>query len=165
MKEHADEQKERAETAEYQISTISQEYRKLLESRDTEIRQLKTENEKLKEVVKYHRTSDPHSPLKELAQLQLVGSQLAAESYSGAQAVGGSAHGGGDVEWVGHYEEDFDDVISSQAEINQLQVELAKVKTELQHWKSVAEDKVCMCMFIHTGHVRIYFIMSESRWL
>ncbi len=147
LKEHSDEQKERAETAEYQISTISQEYRKLVESRDAEIRQLKTESEKLREEAKYHHLSDPHSPLKELAELQLSGShQLTSEAYSGSETAGGryeSVDIGGGEEWIGQYEEDFSDVISSQAEINRLRSELAKVRTELQHWKAVAgDDKV-----------------------
>ena len=152
LKEHSDEQKERAETAEFQIATISLEYRKLVESKDAEIRQLKTVSEKWKEEVKYHHTPDPHSPLKELAQLQFSSSQLAAEP--GGEAVGRSYTSvdiGGDEEWTGHYEEDFSDVISSQAEINRLRLELTKVKTELQHWKMTAGEKVCFVLWkFHT---------------
>lgn len=117
-----------------------------MESRDAEIRQLKTESEKLREEAKYHHASDPHSPLKELAELQLCGSQHAAEPYSGAREMRGrydTVDIGGGEEWVGHYEEDFSDVISSQAEINRLRLELARVRMELQHWKAMTGDKAC----------------------
>lgn len=149
MKEHSEEQKERAETAEFQISTISQEYRKLVESRDAEIRHLKTDNEKLRQDARrlmYGSASDPHSPLKELAQLQLSGSSLTAVSHSDVAAVGVDDYDSVDIgsggEWMDNYHGDFSDVISSQAEINQLRLELSKLGMEVQHWKSMAEDKV-----------------------
>lgn len=141
LKQHSEEQRERAETAECQISTISQEYRKLVESRDAEIRHLKTESAKIIEDAKYHH--DPHSPLKELAELQLGGPQREVESYLGA---GGSYEGvdiAGGGEWVVHYDEDFSDVINSQAEINRLRMELAGVRKELQQWKDKSGEKVC----------------------
>lgn len=137
LREHSDEQKERTETAEYQISTISQEYRKLVESRDAEIRHLKTENEKLREEAKgfsYDSTPHPHSPLKQLAQLNdtgIMGRELESVDIGGGR------------EWLEQYHEDFSDVITSQAEINGLRSELTKVRMELQCCKSMAEDKVC----------------------
>ena len=70
MSDH-EERGEQAETAEFQVATISQEYRKLIESRDAEIRRLKTENQKLRDDAKGFAHYDPHSPLKELAELQL----------------------------------------------------------------------------------------------
>jgi hypothetical protein len=129
LREHSDEQKERTETAECQISTISQEYRKLVESRDTEIRHLKTENEKLREEGKGHL----ESPLKDLAQLQLDDQRGDFESVD----IGG----GGGREWLDEYHEDFSDVISSQAEINRLRSELSRVRMGV---KSVAENRVCV---------------------
>ena len=45
LKKHSEELNERAETAEYQVGTISQEYRKLFQDKDSELRRLKTENE------------------------------------------------------------------------------------------------------------------------
>ena len=48
--------------------------------------------------------------------------------------------GGGEGEW-GEYH-DFGDIISSQGEINRLQLELSKVKVESQHWRTLAEEKV-----------------------
>lgn len=142
MKQNSDEHNERAETAEYQISTISQEYRKLLESRDAEIRRLKIEKEKFQEqakgIVCGSNTHDLNSPLKELAQFHLSGSDTVSNSgvnYESVDIEGGE-------EWVGQYNDDFSDIISSQAEINQLRLEMSKVRMESQHWKTMAEDKV-----------------------
>lgn len=71
---------------------------------------------------------------------------------------GGGGGGRGEIgveeEW-GEYH-DFGDVISSQEEINRLQLELSRVKVENQHWKRLAEEKVYIynverfkCIFIH----------------
>lgn len=139
LRDHSDEQKERTETAEYQISTISQEYRKLLESRDVEIRRLKTENDKLREEMKrfaYDDVSELHSPLKLLAQLQLSDSDVVDRDL---ESVDIGVGGGG--EWTEQYHEDFSDVISSQAEINRLRSELTKLRMEVR-CKTVAADKV-----------------------
>lgn len=135
LKELSEERKEQIETAEFQISTISQEYRKLIENRDAEIRNLKTENEKLREEAKGFSSPDPHSPLKELAELQLGVPGGVGESYESVDIGSGE-------EWVEHYHEDFSDVITSQAEINRLRIQLSKLKKEIQYWKNVAENKV-----------------------
>ncbi len=145
MKEHSTELTERAETAEYQVSTISQEYRKLLEDRDTEIRRLKTENGKLKDQSKGYVYSpiNLNSPLKELA-LDMG----PVPPHSQGEAMGGGGQyesvdiGGAGEEWAGHYNDDFSDVISSQSEINRLQSELAKVCLELQHWRNTDRKQV-----------------------
>ena len=144
LKQHSDEHKERAETAEYQISTISQEYRKVIENRDAEIRHLKTENVKLRDQAKglvYANTSEPNSPLKELALLQLGGSDIPS-SQGPLDSQYESIDIGGSNEWVESYHDDFSDIISSQSEINRLQMELSKVRLEAQHWKTMVEDKV-----------------------
>ena len=136
LKEHSDEQKERNETAEYQISTITQEYRKLVDNRDSEIRQLKTENEKLREEAKglmFNSAPHPDSPLKQLADLQLRDTYNTGREFESVDIGGGD---GGRGEWLDQYHEDFSDIISSQAEINHLRSELAKVKLELQCCKS-----------------------------
>lgn len=156
LKEHSDEQKERTETAEFQISTISQEYRKLVENRDAEIRRLKRDK-KLQEETTYH-NADPHSPLKELARLQLGDSNAVSHhdgTGSGYESVDIGMMGG---EWV--EQEDFSDVISSQAEINRLRSELSQLRMELHYLKTVAKDEVriCVCMFhpfMRCVHVRI----------
>ena len=56
----------------------------------------------------------------------------------------GGGGGGGRREGEKGWEEyhDFGDVISSQGEINRLQLELSRVRTESQHWRSLAEEKV-----------------------
>lgn len=140
MRDLSDEQKERIETAEYQISTISQEYRKMLESRDVELRNLKTENEKLREGTKrlaYDDMSEPHSPLKLLAQLQPSDAVVMGRDLESVD-IGVS---GGDREWTEQYHEDFSDVISSQAEINRLRSELTKLRMELR-CKTMLTEKV-----------------------
>ena len=55
--------------------------------------------------------------------------------------------GGGEVEGEGGWEEfhDFGDVISSQGEINRLQIELTKLRAESRHWRTLAKEKVCVC--------------------
>lgn len=113
-----------------------------MESRDAEIRSLKTENERLREVAKGHTAiSDPQSPLKELA---LLSSDISATPYH-EEGFGGEEYQsvdiGGSEEWAGHHD-DFGDVISSQTEINRLRLELSTLKTELQHWKNKSTDKV-----------------------
>lgn len=89
------------------------------------------------------------SPLKELA----AGSRFFPESGDGVRgegvweaavlepvsAVEGEGEqGGGEGGWA----EDFGDIISSQGEINRLQLELSKLKVETQHWRTLAEEKV-----------------------
>ena len=147
-KKVSEERGEQAETAEFQVATISQEYRKLIESRDTEIRRLKTENQKLRDDAKGFAYDDPHSPLKELAQLQL---SMPRHNDAPTCEVGGGGGGGGEydsvdidggTEWAGQYHQDFSDVITSQSEINRLRQQLSKTRAEVQHWRSLAENKV-----------------------
>ena len=140
LREHSDEQKERTETAEYQIATISQEYRKLIESKDAEIRHLKGNNERLRQEAKSFTCNEANSPLKELAEFQISNSTGQPHKNYDSVDIGGSG------EWVEHYHEDFSDVISSQAEINCLRAELSQVRLELQHYKE--ERKVHSLYFV-----------------
>ena len=143
---------ERAETAEYQIATISQEYRKLLQEKDEELRRLKVDREKLREQQKglVHGRGgsskdglSPQSPLKQLASSQFFNEELVSAVSSSSQA--NLQNGPGRFEGVdledGEFH-DFGDVISSQSEINRLQSELARLKVECQHWKTAAHQKV-----------------------
>ena len=146
LKKHSEELNERAETAEYQIATISQEYRKLFQDKDSELRRLKTENENLKEQQKRLIPLDgsvTQSPLKELA-TQLQQKEF---SFGGFDDVSGGGLGGTGgammVDGWGEEFHDFSDVVSSQSEINRLQSELGSLKVECQHWKTVAQEKVC----------------------
>ena len=60
-----------------------------------------------------------------------------------ARVEGGGGGGGREEEEKGWEEfHDFGDIISSQGEINRLQLELSRVRTESQHWRSLAEEKV-----------------------
>lgn len=151
LKGHNEELSERAETAEYQIATISQEYRKLLQERDEELRRLKVDREKLREqqkgLVHGNDSSDSlQSPLKELASSRFFGEDLISTSTSHLPNVHNGPGGGDDglegVDLEGGGFHDFGDVISSQSEINRLQTELARLKAECQHWKSTAQQKV-----------------------
>jgi len=155
LKQHRDELNEQAETAEYQIATISQEYRKIFQEKDSELRRLKTENQSLKEQQKRlipQSDSGSLSPLKELAKTQFSQSnELQREEISFGDVAGvterglGDAGAGGDVMMVDGWGEefhDFGDVVSSQSEINRLQSELGSLKVECQHWKAVAQEKV-----------------------
>ena len=113
-----------------------------METRDAEIRRLKRDNEKLQEETKgfaFH-NADPHSPLKELAGLQLGDS----DHYDGRG--GGVDIGMMSGEWV--EQEDFSDVITSQAEINRLRSELSELRKELHYLKTMAKDEVCACMHV-----------------
>ena len=57
--------------------------------------------------------------------------------------VGVSDGGGSGDGWAEEFH-DFGDVISSQGEINRLQSELARVRVECQHWRTLAKEKVMM---------------------
>jgi hypothetical protein len=147
---------ERAETAEYQIATISQEYRKLLQEKDEELRRLKVDREKLREQQKglVHGNGgggrdglSPQSPLKQLASSRFFNEELVSAttvSSSNQSNLQNGPHGGRfegvDLE-DGEFH-DFGDIISSQSEINRLQSELARLKVECQHWKTAAHQKV-----------------------
>ena len=138
---------ERAETAEYQIATISKEYRKLLQERDEELRRLKVDQEKLREQQRGFVGSkdgvSPQSPLKELVSSQFFTRDLVASSH-GSVLSNGPRDGleAVDLEDDRGDFHDFGDIVSSQSEINRLQSELAKVKVESQHWKTLAQQKV-----------------------
>ena len=163
LKKHSEEVNERAETAEYQIATISQEYRKLLQEKDEELRRLKVDREKLREQQKglVHGGSgsggsgsgggrdglSPQSPLKQLASSRFFNEELdsAAVVSSSNQSTLQNGPPSGRFEGVdledGEFH-DFGDIISSQSEINRLQSELARLKVECQHWKTAAHQKV-----------------------
>lgn len=137
MKLHCEEQKDRAETAEYQIASISQEYRKLISTRDAEIRRLKTETETLRDKTK---TEDDASPLKELA----LG--------SGQPVPGGEREGGGrdvivdgaydsvdldgELEWAGlQYGNIYMGSLDPHTEVVQMRQEMASLREELKNCK------------------------------
>lgn len=152
LKKHSEELGERAETAEYQIATISQEYRKLLQERDEELRRLKVDRENLREQQKglvHGKDSglNPQSPLKELASSsQFFSEELVSGSTSHRSSIHNGPNGGDDgfegVDLEGGDFHDFGDVISSQSEINRLQSELARLKVECRHWKTATQQKV-----------------------
>lgn len=142
MKAHNEELSERVETAECQIGTISQEYRKLLLERDEELKRYKMDNEKLLQEQKHfvHNTS-VHSPLKELASGQFFPNGDVFETVD----IGGDVMGEG--EWGDEFH-DFSDVVNSQGEINRLQSDLARLKVECQHWRDAAKEKVTVNVLI-----------------
>ena len=150
LKAHRDELNEQAETAEYQIATISQEYRKVFQEKDSELRRLKTENQSLKEQQKRLIPQDDSgtlSPLKELAKPRFSHSNELHQkeiSFGGGDGVGDRGLGdAGDVVMVDGWGEEFHDFGDvAQSEINQLQSELGSLKVECQHWKAVAQEKV-----------------------
>ena len=140
---------ERAETAEYQIATISKEYRKLLQERDEELRRLKVDQERLKEQQKGfvggRDGMSPRSPLKDLASSEFFSQDLVGTGVPGHKdlLLNGQRDGLDAVDLDDHGDfHDFGDIVSSQREINRLQSELAKLKIESQHWKSQAQQKV-----------------------
>ena len=127
-------------------------------------------NENLKEEQKRLLPGDglTQSPLKELANMRFFppseeeGGRLSAPGFSlgreefgtkrdnlamgdsGAGVpVGVVGDGGGSGNgWAEEEFHDFGDVISSQGEINRLQSELARVRVECQHWRTLAKEKV-----------------------
>lgn len=112
---------------------------------------MKVDREKLREqqkgLVHGNESGDNlQSPLKELASSQFFSENLISTSTSHLPIVpngpgsGDNGFEGVDLEGGGFH--DFGDVISSQSEINRLQSELARLKVECQHWKSVAQQKV-----------------------
>ena len=156
LKKHNEELGERAETAEYQIATISKEYRKLLQERDEELRRLKVDQEKLREQQKgFVGGKDgvsPHSPLKELVSSQFFSQDLIGPAVSSRRdsLLNGPRDGleAVDLDDQGDFH-DFGDVVSSQREINRLQSELAKLKVESQHWKTQAQQKVNRIVYMY----------------
>lgn len=141
IKSHNEELNERLETAECQIATISQEYRKLLSDRDTELKRYKSENDKLREERKHFVDSiSPNSPLKRLVDPFGNGGMFETVDISGSMDGG--------VGWAGDELQDFSDVVNSQGEINRLQSDLAKLKIECQHWKDTA-SKVCLFLNVY----------------
>ena len=129
LKAHCEEVSERLETSECQISAISQEYRKLLQEKEEELKRYRKDNERLREEHKHLVSGTAaQSPLKELAGDQFF------QNGSGFETVD---LGGSDGEWAGQFH-DFSDVVTSQGVINQLQTDLARLKVECQHWKDAA---------------------------
>ena len=64
----------------------------------------------------------------------------------GSEGVGERRKDAGTDEWEEFHS--FGDVISSQGEINRLQLELTKVRLESKHWKALAVEKVSLnCHF------------------
>ncbi len=129
LKLHCVEVTERLETSECQISTISQEYRKLLQEKENELNRLKANNVKLRQEHK-QMVNDDTTPLKELA-----GDGEYFENGGGFETV--DLVGGNEVEWMGEYP--VHDVVTTQETITQLQTELAKVRGECEHWRSRVE--------------------------
>lgn len=134
-----------------------------------ELRRLKAVNENLKEEQKRLLPEGglTQSPLKELANMRFFppgeeeGTSLSAPNFSlgreefgtrrgdlvmgdgGAGVpVGAGDSGGSGNGWAEEEFHDFGDVISSQGEINRLQSELARVRVECQHWRTLAKEKV-----------------------
>ena len=130
------------ETSEYQVSAISQEYRKCVETRDIEIRRLKTDNEKFLSQTK---DLDFSSPLRQLGEVQLrrSGESISRLAEGQLESAGfESVDLGGGLEWTSHFDRGFSDIISSQTEIDNLRMELSKERAELQKCKSVTEHRV-----------------------
>lgn len=71
----------------------------------------------------------------EVAQLEPVVMEGGGEGV-GKEGEGGGGGGG----WEEYH--DFGDIISSQGEINRLQMELTRLKAESRHWRTLAEEKV-----------------------
>ncbi len=143
LRAHCEEVTERLETSEYQISTISQEYRKLLQEKEEALNKVRADNERLRQEHK-HLVSDTtaQSPLQELAGGS--GGHLFQNGGGGFETID---LGGG--EWAEGEYHDFSDVVTSQNTINELQSELARVKVESQHWRELVEHvrlvEVIMC--------------------
>ena len=140
---HCEEQKDRAETAECQLSNISQEYRTRIGSRDAEIRRLKTENERLRNETR------GSSPLRQLAQTHMSRSGGALTHLAQGRIETGF-HGMDQdegLDWNSHYDASgFNDIISSQTEIESLRQELSREREALQLCKSAAHHKVSMAL-------------------
>ena len=89
------------------------------------------------------------SPLKELAaQSQQTGFSFGVFDDVSSGEVGG-AGGAMNLDGWGEEFHDFSDVVSSQSEINRLQSELGSLKVECQHWKTIAQEKVCGIHHLH----------------
>jgi len=128
LKRHCDEQKDRADTAECQIASISQEYRKLLDNRDLEIRRLKTNNEALRN---QKNETEGASTLRELARGQ---DQQPGEVGVSRAGIRESVDMGMDLEWAGltQYGEEFAGSLDPQAELDHVRQEMGRLRAELQ---------------------------------
>ncbi|KAL5463237.1 hypothetical protein EMCRGX_G032117 [Ephydatia muelleri] len=111
---------ERADTAELQIATISQEYRKIIQEKDNELRRLKNENETLKEEQRRLLSRDSY--------------HHGVPSEEFLFTSGDDLNNNQDIQ-------DVSDMIRSQGEINRLQAELATVRMECLHWKAVVQER------------------------
>jgi hypothetical protein len=109
------EKKQLAEAAEFQVTSVSQEYRKLLQQNEEELRSLRSEN------------------------LELKQAQLRVSSGGSAGPSTPSSDEGGGLGSVGIEIDDIGDALSSQNAVNQLSAQLKQVQAECVQWKQKAE--------------------------
>ncbi|XP_071500706.1 uncharacterized protein [Diadema antillarum] len=105
---------EKAEASELQINSISSQYRSLLVEKEDQLNSL---------IQKQNDMQDLHHNMMSTAE----GAMTTSTSTSSltTSAIMADSH-------------DFDDVISSQQEINRLSTEVARLRSECSHWKEVA---------------------------
>ncbi|XP_072164593.1 uncharacterized protein [Diadema setosum] len=105
---------EKAEASELQINSISSQYRSLLVEKEDQLNSL---------IQKQNDMQDLHRNMMSTAE----GAMTTSTSTSSltTSAIMADSH-------------DFDDVISSQQEINRLSTEVARLRSECSHWKEVA---------------------------
>jgi DNA repair exonuclease SbcCD ATPase subunit len=108
--------REQVEAAELQISSISKQYRELLQTKEKEVSELKQQ---------LHEKEDQHN-------------KLLQQSPTRRDVMSPPSHF-----VVHHHHEDspVTDLITAQIEINQLSKQTERLQAQVKHWKSVAQAK------------------------
>lgn len=116
LKAANDELQEKLEAAELQVKTLSNEYRDIIESKEAELKSLKLQQNELYSLHSKALEVSPGSSPTETGLPHSLSMPSLRASYQSD-------------------EQDFDDVISSQHEINRLRSENSKLAAEVRHWK------------------------------
>ncbi|XP_070577125.1 thyroid receptor-interacting protein 11-like isoform X2 [Ptychodera flava] len=105
---------EKAESSELQINSISNQYRGIIHQKESEIKQLKQK----------------HNAMQDLQEDMLNNASLSTSTSTSMLSPSN----------ISNDDQDFEDVISSQFEINRLRHELQRIQAECDHWKQRASN-------------------------
>nr|XP_006817036.1 PREDICTED: thyroid receptor-interacting protein 11-like [Saccoglossus kowalevskii] len=130
---------EKSESSELQINTMSTQYREMLLEKENEIKQLKQ---------KHHAMQDFHDTMLNATSLNT--------STSTSMLTPSN---------VGVDDEDFQDVISSQYQINKLSHQLQRVQVECEHWKQLSNSQTTQQTTFQMGGTDISLNSDEITML
>lgn len=154
LKKRNEELEERSDTAEYQVASINQEYRKLLQEKDEEVKKLREQCKEMKEQQKKLVFSSSESNLfavtqninKEQKSFSAAGGLATFQDVNLGEQTESDGVSGQEFEWMegwGNEDVDFDvPGLQSQSHVTQLQSEFARLQVECQHWKDYAKQRL-----------------------